>query len=47
VNEKDMGLCYRSQRSVCSKKKKEISVVKNREERGSGVFEESDKKEYI
>ena len=34
-----MGSCYRSQRSICPKKEEDISIVKNRERGGSGVFE--------
>ena len=36
-----MKLCYRSQGRFCSKKGKDISIIKNRERRGSGVCKES------
>jgi len=32
-----LRLCYRSQGRFCSKKEKDISIIKNRERRGSGV----------
>ena len=39
-----MKSCYRSQRRFCSKKGEDISVVKNREERGLEVCKRSVKK---
>jgi len=36
-----MGSCYRSQRKICCEKGEDISIVKNREKEGSGVYEGS------
>ena len=43
-----MKSCYRSQRRVCSEKRKDISIVKNRKRGGTEVFEKSvEKKIYL
>ena len=39
ADKKNMGLCYRSQKRICSKKEEDISIVKNREGGSTGVFE--------
>ena len=39
-----MKLCYRSQRRICSKKGKDIFIVKNRKRGSSGVSEKLVKK---
>ena len=40
-----MGSCYRSQRRLCFKKGKDISIVENRKEGSIGIHEESVEKE--
>ena len=40
-----MKSCYRSQRRVFSEKEKDIFIIKDRKEGGSGVFERSVEKE--
>ena len=39
-----MRLYYKSQRRVCSKKEKDISIIKNKEKGGSGICKELVKK---
>ena len=38
VNEKSIGLCNRSKREICTKERKSISIVKERERRGVWVY---------
>ena len=45
ANKKDMGSCYRSQRRVCPKKGKDISIVQNRKGESTEVLERSAEKE--
>jgi len=40
-----MKSCYKSQRRICYEKGKDISIIKNRKRRSTGVHEESVEKE--
>ena len=41
ADKEDIGLCHRSQRRICSKKGKDIPIVKNRERGGIEICEGS------
>ena len=41
VDKKDLGSCYRSKKRICSEKREDISIVKNKERGSVGVCKES------
>ena len=44
INKEDMGSCYKSQKRICSKKGKDISIIQNKERESTEVLEKSVKK---